>query len=215
MGTLWGHRRTEKRKKLPFFFPFRSAGEVICHDAALSLPFCNVGIQLKLVCSGWECEQVRGVTSEKVCLPPLPLRRYANTSPWLTPQKIPFRFGLSCVSALETVVSKCCTWTVFPSNRFTNWYSTGHPSWLTTFLFSLLSTHLLSVHTVSTAPPSDVGGVCGLRQLILDPPLLINTAPSDRFYSWPPSLQSQPPSFPLASLGPAWHSGVRCQVWLI
>lgn len=49
----------------------------------------------------------------------------------------------------------------------------------------------------------------------LTPPLLVNTAPSDRFYSWPPCLRSQPPSFPLASQGPAWHSGVRCQLWLI
>lgn len=60
--------------------------------------------------------------------------------------------------------------------------------------------------------PRDVGPVCAVHQLILWPLLLINTAPSDHFYSWPPSLQSQPPSFPLASLGPAWHSSALCQV---
>lgn len=68
----------------------------------------------------------------------------------------------------------------------------------------------MSINTLSTPcltlyNPSRIGQVCGLHQLILDT-LLINTAPSDQFYSWPPSLESQPPFFSalLAGINLAW-----------
>ena len=72
-------------------------------------------------------------------------------------------------------------------------------------------------HTVHR---SDARSVCGLHQLIFWPLLLINTAPSDHFYSWTPSCRVSPltprsPLPPAASPGPAWHSSTCCSVWLI
>lgn len=68
----------------------------------------------------------------------------------------------------------------------------------TTIHWNLQSTticpYCIFASVLSCIRPSDVGPVCGLHQLIPCPLLLINTAPSDHFYSWPPSLQSQLPS---------------------